>query len=85
MTRRPGRPKSRETQTTELGEEVRCAACGEFWPADKEFFYFTAGQPHSWCKACYQVAPSVLAQRERLLTKQREQRALGKQSEGQEA
>lgn len=23
---------------TELGEEKRCMACGEYWPADIEFF-----------------------------------------------
>jgi hypothetical protein len=23
---------------TELGEEKRCRSCGEFWPADCEFF-----------------------------------------------
>jgi hypothetical protein len=25
---------------TELGEERRCMSCGEFWPADTEFFDF---------------------------------------------
>lgn len=24
--------------TTELGDEKRCMACGEYWPADHEFF-----------------------------------------------
>lgn len=23
---------------TELGEEKRCMCCGEYWPADREFF-----------------------------------------------
>jgi hypothetical protein len=40
-------------QTTEIGREARCIKCGEFWPADLEFFYFKKGVPHSWCKACY--------------------------------
>ncbi len=39
-----------------LGLERRCAKCGEFWPADTEFFLPTttgAGVLHCWCKACY--------------------------------
>lgn len=38
---------------TELGREARCSKCGEYWPADAEFFYMLRGRPHSWCKACY--------------------------------
>jgi hypothetical protein len=38
---------------TELGLEARCSKCGEWWPADSEFFYMLHGRPHSWCKACY--------------------------------
>jgi hypothetical protein len=43
----------REYRETELGREARCARCGEFWPADSEFFYMYKGRPHSWCNACY--------------------------------
>lgn len=25
-------------RTTELGSEKRCMSCGEYWPADTEFF-----------------------------------------------
>ncbi len=25
-------------RTTEFGDEKRCMACGEYWPADAEFF-----------------------------------------------
>lgn len=46
---------ARDTQETELGEEVKCASCQEFWPKDSEFFFFTNGKPHSYCKACYKI------------------------------
>lgn len=26
------------TAQTELGQEKRCMACGEYWPSDQEFF-----------------------------------------------
>lgn len=38
---------------TELGIEARCSKCGEFWPADGEFFFTCKGRVHSWCKDCY--------------------------------
>lgn len=38
---------------TELGTELLCTRCGEYWPADREFWFMTRGDPHSWCKACY--------------------------------
>ena len=39
---------------TEIGVEARCTKCGDYWPADAEFFYLDRdGRPHSWCKACY--------------------------------
>jgi formylmethanofuran dehydrogenase subunit E len=60
---------SRERRETELGEEVTCAKCGEFWPADKEFFYFSNGKPHSWCKACYVNDPKMIAKKQRWLDK----------------
>ncbi len=41
---------------TALGLERLCNHCGEFWPADTEFFYSVPSQPgglNEWCKACY--------------------------------
>lgn len=38
---------------SELGLECRCSRCGEYWPADEEFFYMLRGKPHCYCKACY--------------------------------
>lgn len=70
-----GAPPSRETRNTELGEEVRCASCGDFWPADKEFFYFSGGKPHSWCKACYLNSPSSARKRAKYVEQQRAARA----------
>lgn len=70
-----GAPPSRETRNTELGEEVRCASCGDFWPADKEFFYFSGGKPHSWCKACYLNSPSSERKRAKYVEQQRLARA----------
>lgn len=54
---------------TELGTEIFCSRCQEFWPCDPEFFYFTKGRPHSWCKACYTNSPSTAAKRVRYATK----------------
>ena len=41
--------------TTDLGEEKRCARCGEYWPADEEFFAACKNNKsglHSYCRAC---------------------------------
>ena len=51
----------RARQQTELGEEVQCAKCRDFWPADSEFFYFSGGRPHSWCIDCYRNDRKVKA------------------------
>ncbi len=64
----------RATQHTELGEEVQCAKCLDFWPADPEFFYFHKGKPHSWCKACYHSDPKVIAKRRRQDAKRQAQK-----------
>ena len=45
--------KRRPCLQTELGPELWCSKCREFWPGDAEFFYMSKGKPHSWCKACY--------------------------------
>ncbi len=38
--------------------ERHCSKCGEWWPADREFFFGYTDQKgkehlHDWCKACY--------------------------------
>jgi hypothetical protein len=36
--------------------EKRCSTCGDYWPADNEFFYADRGDPDGTggtCKACY--------------------------------
>lgn len=70
---------------TELGQEARCAQCGEFWPADAEFFFMTRGKPHSWCKACYAVAPSTAAKRQRWAEKQKAVREAAKALQAHQA
>lgn len=70
---------SRAVICTELGREIQCARCKDFWPNDDEFFYFTKGRPHSWCKACYMNDPKTLAKRARFLDKQRVDRTQGKE------
>jgi hypothetical protein len=40
---------------TELGLEKRCSVCGEYFPADTEFFYAQNYRPEGLscgCKAC---------------------------------
>lgn len=46
---------SRASIQTELGLEIQCSKCRDYWPADPEFFYPGKDQFgfHSWCKACY--------------------------------
>lgn len=43
-------------RTNFLGEtEKRCSKCGDWWPADNEFFSYynkSIGKLNSWCKAC---------------------------------
>jgi hypothetical protein len=39
-----------------VGLELQCARCGEYWPADTEFYYAARSAPgglHSYCRACY--------------------------------
>ena len=41
---------------TELGTEKLCTRCGEYWPADEEFFYRAKEKKdglNPWCKCCY--------------------------------
>ncbi|WP_283445265.1 hypothetical protein [Noviherbaspirillum suwonense] len=37
---------------TELGPEQACRRCGEFWPADAEFFITCKGRLQTLCRAC---------------------------------
>lgn len=56
---------TRLTIESELGKEIQCAKCKEFWPLDSDFFFITRGKPHSWCKACYMADPKIIEKRER--------------------
>jgi hypothetical protein len=76
-------PATSRFRETELGCECRCAHCNDWWPADAEFFYMHKGVPHSWCKACYSNAPSVLARRAKCTAKQRAVRELQRAAGGQ--
>ena len=69
------RPSTRSRIETDLGTEVKCAKCGEFWPEDEEFFFFNKGRPHSWCKACYRNDPKIVAKNERWLASRRKKPA----------
>lgn len=40
------------TLNTELGPEQPCRRCGEFWPADAEFFITCKGRLQTLCRAC---------------------------------
>lgn len=61
----------RQRRVTELGTEVVCAKCEEFWPEDSEFYFMHGGKAHSWCKACYRADEKVQAKTERWREKQR--------------
>lgn len=51
---------------TDLGQELKCSACKEFWPDDAEFYRQTAaGVSRQPCKACYALYPSVQAKNNR--------------------
>lgn len=60
---------------SELGREIQCAKCGEFWPDDPEFFYQSKGRSHSWCKACYRSDEKVIAKNQRWIDSVKKQRA----------
>ena len=43
---------AREAIVEEYAER-RCVRCGEWWPADEEFFYrLSDGRLHSYCRVC---------------------------------
>lgn len=66
----------RERQQTEIGDEIKCSRCGEFWPADGEFFFMNKGKPHSWCKACYRADPKTIEKNQRYIAKTSKHRQL---------
>lgn len=70
-----GRPSSRQRRETEIGIEVQCARCKDFWPEDEEFYFLQDGRAHSWCKACYRGDHKVLAKVERWKARQRKHAA----------
>lgn len=44
-----------DSEGGDVGEEKRCSTCGEFWPADREFFFASksrCSQLMSSCIAC---------------------------------
>ena len=46
-----------KTQVTELGLEKQCSKCGDYYPADNEFFYSNRTNSDGldcYCKACRQ-------------------------------
>lgn len=50
-----GRKATRKAVRTDLGLEILCARCGDYWPATTEFYYRCGSKGwHSYCKACYQ-------------------------------
>ncbi|MNV89698.1 hypothetical protein D3C71_1840140 [compost metagenome] len=53
----------RKSMETELGREVQCAACKNFWPADGEFFFMDRGRLRSRCRACEKDNPTRQAYR----------------------
>jgi hypothetical protein len=57
--------RNRERVETELGTEIRCSKCRDFFPADGEFFYSTNGMYSSWCKACHTESTSQVERNER--------------------
>jgi hypothetical protein len=64
-------PLVRARRETELGTEVQCSRCHEFWPEDQEFYFMQDGKAHTWCKACYRSDPKVVDKVERWKEKQR--------------
>lgn len=46
------RVNARPRKITELGLELRCARCKEYWPADPEYFHKKGDGLHSYCRAC---------------------------------
>ena len=52
--KKPGRKRNplKYRRDPIVGREKQCSRCGEWWPADTEFFYRNGAGLHSYCKAC---------------------------------
>lgn len=53
---------------TELGTERLCRGCGEFWPVDEEFWYFTTdrygkSRVMGRCRACWSERSRIQGRR----------------------
>lgn len=49
-------PQTVVTGEEELGPQQLCRTCGEWWPADREFFYLDRGRAsgmETMCRACW--------------------------------
>lgn len=44
---------------TTIGLERRCSLCGEYWPADTEFFYYQPSSSAGLCTYCHDGYRSV--------------------------
>lgn len=44
--------KRANLRQADYGTEKQCSVCGEWWPADAEFFGMTGGYLRGFCKAC---------------------------------
>lgn len=51
MSAQPAKPQPRLRQA-DYGTEKQCSVCGEWWPADPEFFGLSGGYLRGFCKAC---------------------------------
>lgn len=45
--------KPAERIVTELGTERLCRGCGEHWPEDPEFWFYSGGKVLGRCRACW--------------------------------
>jgi hypothetical protein len=56
------------TTISESHDEKECAKCGEYLPADAEFFYRCKknwDDLHGWCKACCDTVTRLRREREK--------------------
>lgn len=51
--------------TTEIGEEVACAKCGEMWPMDEEFFHPSKENTKLLCIDCHNNGQKKLIQKQK--------------------
>ena len=58
-------PYAPQKTVTELGEEKRCMSCGEYWPADAEFFEAMRSSRDGWSPRCIACIRAKIWQRTR--------------------